>query len=152
MTERNINELWSRILTEIKKKQHNNVMQICLLEAKYSIGDIDEHKYKIKSNELNKIMLEITKIKKDLINTAAAFSKRSDGKKQTIPRFLKILMKEHKKCKIRVKMEEEPLKSLYNDLQLAYKVIASSLYGNCGAQIALDDNNSESLTENNTGD
>jgi DNA polymerase elongation subunit (family B) len=69
--------------------------------------------------------------------TTCRFAERSDGKKATIPRILEKLLSERKKCKKILKMEKDPFKkSIWDGLQLAYKVTANSLYGQCGSPVS----------------
>ena len=62
------------------------------------------------------------------------FAEREDGKKATIPRILLELLAARKRCKNLMDAETDAFKrSVYDGLQLAYKITANSLYGQCGA-------------------
>ena len=63
------------------------------------------------------------------------FVQYPDGKKGLIPRVLQNLLKSRKDTKKKMESEKDPFKkSLYDGLQLAYKVTANSIYGQIGAK------------------
>ena len=73
----------------------------------------------------------------DGTTTTYKFAERKDGKKATIPRILMKLLSERSKCKKLVKIEKDPFKkSVWDGLQLAYKITANSLYGQCGSPVS----------------
>jgi DNA polymerase elongation subunit (family B) len=62
------------------------------------------------------------------------FAEKEDGTKSIIPRILMDLLATRKKYKKLMGAEKNPfVKSIYDGLQLAYKVTANSLYGQTGA-------------------
>ena len=62
------------------------------------------------------------------------FAEKANGVKATIPRIEMDLLAARKKCKQTMDSETDPFKkSIWDGLQLAYKVTANSLYGQCGA-------------------
>jgi len=62
------------------------------------------------------------------------FAEKADGTKATIPRIEMDLLAARKRCKKTMEKEKDPFKkSVWDGLQLAYKVTANSLYGQCGA-------------------
>jgi DNA polymerase elongation subunit (family B) len=68
-------------------------------------------------------------------NTTVRFVQYPDGKKGLIPRVLQGLLKSRKTTKKLMDAEADPFKkSLYDGLQLAYKVTANSIYGQIGAK------------------
>jgi DNA polymerase elongation subunit (family B) len=69
--------------------------------------------------------------------TTYQFAERLDGIKATIPRILMKLLAERKKCKKLKAVEKDPFKkAIWDGLQLAYKVTANSLYGQCGSKVS----------------
>jgi len=63
------------------------------------------------------------------------FVQYPDGRKGLIPRVLQGLLKSRKDTKKKMEAETDPFKkSLYDGLQLAYKVTANSIYGQIGAK------------------
>ena len=62
------------------------------------------------------------------------FAQFPNGKKGILPRILQFLLKTRKDTKKLMKKESDPFKKeIYDGQQLAYKVTANSLYGQCGA-------------------
>jgi len=67
--------------------------------------------------------------------TTVRFVQYPDGRKGLIPRVLQGLLKSRKDTKKKMEAETDPFKkSLYDGLQLAYKVTANSIYGQIGAK------------------
>ena len=67
--------------------------------------------------------------------TTVRFVQYPDGRKGLIPRVLQGLLKSRKTTKKLMDAETDPFKkSLYDGLQLAYKVTANSIYGQIGAK------------------
>ena len=57
--------------------------------------------------------------------------------KSTIPRILMKLLKTRKECNNKKETEKDPFKkAVWDGLQLAYKITANSLYGQCGSAIS----------------
>jgi len=74
-------------------------------------------------------------IKKKVAVQVCRYAQLPDGKKSVLPSILMELLAARKNA--RKKLEEETdqfKKNLWNGLQLAYKVTANSLYGQCGAK------------------
>lgn len=68
-------------------------------------------------------------------STTVRFVQYPDGRKGLIPRVLQSLLKSRKTTKKLMDAETDPFKkSLYDGLQLAYKVTANSIYGQIGAK------------------
>lgn len=68
-------------------------------------------------------------------STTVRFVQYPDGRKGLIPRVLQGLLKSRKTTKKLMDAETDPFKkSLYDGLQLAYKVTANSIYGQIGAK------------------
>lgn len=65
------------------------------------------------------------------------FAEKLDGTKATIPRILQKLLSARKKYNNLKGSEKDPFKkAVWDGLQLAYKVTANSLYGQCGSSIS----------------
>jgi DNA polymerase elongation subunit (family B) len=104
----------------MKNLSHNSIV----LDEKY--GNVPGYKYHIQSFKNNDGTISTHK-----------FAEKKNGDKATIPRILQKLLKERKKCKKMVKEEKDPFKkSVWDGLQLAYKVTANSLYGQCGSNVS----------------
>jgi DNA polymerase elongation subunit (family B) len=64
------------------------------------------------------------------------FAEPKNGKKGIIPRLLQKLLMTRKKYKKMMEIEEDPfVKKLLEGLQLAYKVVANSVYGQTGSEV-----------------
>lgn len=73
----------------------------------------------------------------DGTTTTCRFAERKDGIKAILPRILMKLLAERKKCKKLCEIEKDIFKkSVFDGLQLAYKVTANSLYGQCGSPVS----------------
>jgi DNA polymerase elongation subunit (family B) len=84
----------------------------------------------IKGYKYNKVTFNNS----DGTKTTCTFAQKEDGSLGIIPEILKNLLGARKATKKLMKKESDPFKkSVYNGLQLAYKVTANSLYGQTGA-------------------
>jgi DNA polymerase elongation subunit (family B) len=73
----------------------------------------------------------------DGTQTTCRFEQGIEGKKATIPRILQKLLSERKKYKNLMEAEKDLFKkAVWDGLQLAYKVTANSLYGQCGSSVS----------------
>lgn len=80
---------------------------------------------------------DVTFNNSDGTTTTCRYAERKDGKKATIPRILLKLLSAREKCKDLMDEEKDPFKkAIWNGLQLAYKVTANSLYGQCGSSVS----------------
>lgn len=77
---------------------------------------------------------KVTYNNSDGTQTTCTFAQKEDGTLGIIPEILRNLLGARKATKKLMKNENDPFKkSVYNGLQLAYKVTANSLYGQTGA-------------------
>jgi DNA polymerase elongation subunit (family B) len=67
--------------------------------------------------------------------STCTFAEKLDGNKGIIPQILQELLDARSESKKLMKKSSGYMKVVYNGLQLAYKVTANSLYGQCGAAI-----------------
>ncbi|MEO0236688.1 MAG: DNA polymerase domain-containing protein [candidate division WOR-3 bacterium] len=75
------------------------------------------------------------KIKKKVGVQVCRYAQLPDGKKSVLPSILMALLSARKNAKNKMEEEKDPFKSkIWNGLQLAYKITANSLYGQCGAK------------------
>lgn len=72
----------------------------------------------------------------DGTSVTCKFAEKMDGSKGIIPRTLLDLLQARKKCKYEMENEKDPFKrSIWDSLQLAYKVVANSVYGQTGSRV-----------------
>ena len=103
-----------------KNLSHNSIV----LDDKYD--NLPDYKYH-----------SVTYNNPDGTTTTCRFAERKDGTKATIPRILMRLLSERNKCKKKMAIEKDPFKAaVWDGLQLAYKVTANSLYGQCGSSVS----------------
>lgn len=75
------------------------------------------------------------KIKKKTGVKICRYVQFADGKKSILPSILMNLLSARKEAKHQMEEEKDPFKAkIWNGLQLAYKITANSLYGQCGAK------------------
>lgn len=75
------------------------------------------------------------KIKKKVGVQVCRYAQLPDGKKSVLPTILMNLLAARKVAKNKMDEEKDPFKAkIWNGLQLAYKITANSLYGQCGAK------------------
>lgn len=75
------------------------------------------------------------KIKQKVGVKVCRYAQLPDGKKSILPSILSALLAARKATNNKIKTEKDPFKAkLLNGLQLAYKITANSLYGQCGAK------------------
>jgi DNA polymerase elongation subunit (family B) len=104
----------------MKNLSHNSI----ILDDKYD--NLPEYKYHTQSYNNS-----------DGTVSTYRFAERLDGVKATIPRILMKLLNERKKYKKLKSIETDPFKkAVWDGLQLAYKVTANSLYGQCGSSVS----------------
>jgi len=104
----------------MKNLSHNSIV----LDEKYN-------------NLPNYIYHDVTFNNSDGTTTTCRYAERKDGKKATIPRILEKLLAAREKCKDLMDNEKDYFKkAIWNGLQLAYKVTANSLYGQCGSSVS----------------
>lgn len=104
----------------MKNLSHNSIV----LDPKYE--NIDGYKYHTQSYVNN-----------DGTKSTYKFAENINGEKATIPRILQKLLTARKICKQKHAIETDPFKkSIWDGLQLAYKVTANSLYGQCGTHFS----------------
>jgi DNA polymerase elongation subunit (family B) len=73
----------------------------------------------------------------DGTKSTCRFAEKADGSKAIIPRILMKLLATRKKYNKMKDTEKDPFKkAVWNGLQLAYKVTANSLYGQCGSIVS----------------
>ena len=73
----------------------------------------------------------------DGTKTKCRFAKKKDGSMGLMPKILDKLLKQRKATKKLMGKETDPFKkSIYDGLQLAYKVTANSLYGQMGSSVS----------------
>ena len=74
------------------------------------------------------------KIKKKVGVQVCRYAQLPDNKKSILPSILMSLLSARKNAKNKMDEETDPFKAkIWNGLQLAYKITANSLYGQCGA-------------------
>jgi DNA polymerase elongation subunit (family B) len=104
----------------MKNLSHNSIV----LDSKYD--NLPGYKYHEQSYN-----------KPDGTKATYRFAERADGTKATIPRILQKLLSARKKYNNLKGEEKDPFKkAVWDGLQLAYKVTANSLYGQCGSSIS----------------
>jgi len=75
------------------------------------------------------------KIKQKVGVQTCRYAQLPDGKKSILPAILMSLLAARKSAKAKMEAETNPFKAkMWDGLQLAYKVTANSLYGQCGAK------------------
>jgi DNA polymerase elongation subunit (family B) len=75
------------------------------------------------------------KIKRKVGVQTCRYAQLPDNKKSVLPSILMNLLSARKNAKNKMEEEKDPFKAkIWNCLQLAYKVTANSLYGQCGAK------------------
>lgn len=98
----------------------------------------DTYISKITDDILNDTNVEINEIQlsKDDDTKIARFIKYKDGRLGIIPSILNNLLNERNNSKLEMKKYEKssPNYGYYDSLQIAYKLTANSLYGQCGAR------------------
>jgi len=127
-----------RKLLEAYEKSHivNKIEDIDekKLRFKYEIYDKDyDGKKRWKISEIRGTLNEI---EHETFETTK-FAENKDGTKGIIPQILLDLLAARSKYKKEMENEKDPFKkSIYNGLQLAYKVTANSLYGQTGSSVS----------------
>lgn len=77
---------------------------------------------------------EVSYKNEDGTTTTCKFAEKKTGEKAILPKILMWLLSARKKYKNLMESCSDPqLKSIYNGMQLAYKVVANSVYGSTGA-------------------
>lgn len=96
----------------------------------YEYSDITYDTYKFYTKPGTK-----RKIKKKVGVKTSRYVQLPDGQKSILPKILMNLLSARKGMKKKMKDEKDPFKKkIWNGMQLAYKVTANSLYGQCGAK------------------
>jgi DNA polymerase elongation subunit (family B) len=111
---------------------HRNISHDCLIQG-HKIDKFKNNKDITSKYYINKVEFRGVGENKDKITTCY-FVKDKSGKKGIVPSVLEDLLKQRKAVKKLMEAESDPfIKSIFEGLQLAYKLTANSLYGQTGA-------------------